>query len=90
VIAEDGNLYPYPRQHSSLLLAAGKTLDALLVPPSAGNYPIFDRRLYRSNDPTVQGTMFTFVTATAAPPPALAIAAEPEAAIAPAKKGKKK
>ena len=65
VIAEDGNPYLYSRQHSSLLLAAGKTLDALLVPPSAGDYPIFDRRLYRSNDPTVQGTMFTFVTVTA-------------------------
>lgn len=67
VIAEDGNLYPYPRQHSSLLLAAGKTLDALLEAPVPGNYPIFDRRLYRANDPTVQGTMHAYISAEAAP-----------------------
>ncbi len=68
VIAEDGNLYPYPRQYSSLLLAAGKTLDALLVPPSVGDYPIFDRRLYRSLDPTtVQGAMLTYISSVAAP-----------------------
>jgi FtsP/CotA-like multicopper oxidase with cupredoxin domain len=65
VIAEDGNLYPYSRQQYSLLLAAGKTLDALLVPPSEGDYPIFDRRLYRANHSTVQGTMHTYVSAVA-------------------------
>jgi FtsP/CotA-like multicopper oxidase with cupredoxin domain len=63
VIAEDGNLYPFARKHYALLLAAGKTLDALLVPPSAGNYSIFDRRLYRS-DPSVEGTMHTYVSVT--------------------------
>jgi len=68
VIAEDGNLYPYPRQHYSLLLAAGKTLDALLVPPSPGDYPIFNRRLYRSSDPTVQGTMHAYISAEVAAP----------------------
>lgn len=67
VIAEDGNLYPYPRQHYSLLLAAGKTLDALLVAPAPGNYPIFNRRLYRSSDPTVQGTMHTYISSVAVP-----------------------
>lgn len=65
VIAEDGNLYPYARQHYSLLLAAGKTLDALFSPSTAGDYPIFDRRLYRTNVATVQGAMHAYISATA-------------------------
>ncbi len=67
VIAEDGNLYPFPKQKYSLLLAAGKTLDAVLTPSLTGNYPIFDRRLYRTKDPTVQGAMHTYITVQAAP-----------------------
>jgi FtsP/CotA-like multicopper oxidase with cupredoxin domain len=63
VIAEDGNLYPYTRQHYSLLLAAGKTLDALFSPSTAGDYPIFDRRAYRTNVATVQGAMHTYISA---------------------------
>ncbi len=62
VIAEDGNLYPYPREQYSLLLAAGKTLDALLLSPAEGDYPIFDRRLYRTNDASVQGAMYTKIS----------------------------
>jgi FtsP/CotA-like multicopper oxidase with cupredoxin domain len=62
VIAEDGNLYPYPREQYSLLLAAGKTLDALFTPSTAGDYPIFDRRLYRTNVSTVQGAMHTYIS----------------------------
>jgi FtsP/CotA-like multicopper oxidase with cupredoxin domain len=67
VIAEDGNLYPYPRVQYSLLLAAGKTLDALLLSPAEGDYPIFDRRLYRTNDGSVQGAMYTKISVQAAP-----------------------
>lgn len=65
VIAEDGNLYPYPREQYSLLLAAGKTLDALLLLPAEGDYPIFDRRLYRTNDGSVQGAMYTKISVVA-------------------------
>ncbi len=49
VIAEDGNLLPAaslpspPGQHS-MLLAAGKTMDALVL-PGEGRYAIFDRSL---------------------------------------------
>jgi FtsP/CotA-like multicopper oxidase with cupredoxin domain len=64
VIAEDGNLYPYAKEHYSLLLAAGKTLDALFTPSTAGDYHIFDRRLYRTNVATVQGAMHTYISAT--------------------------
>lgn len=63
VIAEDGNLYPYAKQHYSILLAAGKTLDALFAPSTAGDYPIFDRRAYRTNVATVQGAMHTYISA---------------------------
>jgi FtsP/CotA-like multicopper oxidase with cupredoxin domain len=64
VIAEDGKLYPYPREQYSMLLAAGKTLDALLLSPAEGDYPIFDRRLYRSNVGSVQGPMYTYISVT--------------------------
>ncbi len=63
VIAEDGKLYPYARQHYSLLLAAGKTLDAVLSPAAAGDISIFDRRLFRSQLPAVQGSMTALVQA---------------------------
>jgi FtsP/CotA-like multicopper oxidase with cupredoxin domain len=62
VIAEDGNLYPYARQHYSMVLPAGKTLDALLIAPVEGEYPIFDRRLYRTNDASVEGPMYTKIS----------------------------
>lgn len=67
IIAEDGNPYPYPREQYSMLLAAGKTLDALLLSPAEGDYPIFDRRLYRTNVATVQGAMYTKISVQAAP-----------------------
>jgi len=57
VIAEDGKLYPYARQHYALLLPAGKTLDAVLTPAAVGQINLFDRRLFRSQLPAVQGSM---------------------------------
>lgn len=61
-VAEDGKTYPYARQHASLLLAAGKALDAILVPAAPGTYPIYDGRFYRSNLPAVQGASYAFVS----------------------------
>lgn len=66
VIAEDGNLYPYPRQHYALLLAAGKTLDAVFS-PATGNYPIFDRRAFRTNVAAVKGAMHAYISVQALP-----------------------
>ncbi|MEW6569798.1 MAG: Ig-like domain-containing protein [Nitrospirota bacterium] len=43
VIAEDGNLYPYPKNQYSVLLPAGKTMDAIWTAPSDGGYPVYDR-----------------------------------------------
>lgn len=43
VIAEDGNLGPYPKSQYSVMLAAGKTIDALWTPTAAGSYPLVDR-----------------------------------------------
>jgi FtsP/CotA-like multicopper oxidase with cupredoxin domain len=44
LVAEDGNPYPYAKQQYSVDLAAGKTIDALWLPDSAGDYTIYDRR----------------------------------------------
>jgi FtsP/CotA-like multicopper oxidase with cupredoxin domain len=69
VVAEDGNLYPYPRQHYALLLAAGKTLDAIFSPSMPGeDYSIFDRRSYRTNVPIVKGAMHTYIAVNDAQP----------------------
>lgn len=46
LIAEDGNLYPYPKEQYSMLLAAGKTIDALWTPLSTGTYSLYDRSLH--------------------------------------------
>ena len=52
VIAEDGNKYPgQPRKHSAVLLAAGKTLDAIIALPNADQtYSLFDRMPTFSNE----------------------------------------
>jgi len=44
VIAEDGNVYPYPRQQYSLALPAGQTKDAIVEFPASGTYPVYERR----------------------------------------------
>jgi len=44
LVAEDGNLYPFAKQQYSVTLAAGKTIDALWLADSAGDYVIYDRR----------------------------------------------
>jgi len=49
VIAEDGNLYPYARNHYSLELPAGQTKDAVVVFTTEGTYPVYDRTLCLTN-----------------------------------------
>jgi FtsP/CotA-like multicopper oxidase with cupredoxin domain len=56
-VAEDGNLYPHARKYLGLLLSAGKTLDAILSAEEPGVFPIFDRRLFRSNVSSVTTSM---------------------------------
>jgi FtsP/CotA-like multicopper oxidase with cupredoxin domain len=57
LIAEDGNLYPYPKEQYSLVLAAGKTMDAIFTPQLPGTYPVFDRRLNVTNAGVSPGGM---------------------------------
>jgi FtsP/CotA-like multicopper oxidase with cupredoxin domain len=61
LVAEDGNLLPYPKAQYSLLLAAGKTLDALITPKQAGKFSIYDRRLYLTNNTVFPGGMLTYL-----------------------------
>jgi FtsP/CotA-like multicopper oxidase with cupredoxin domain len=57
VIAEDGNVYPYEREQYSVLLAPGKTLDALWNPTTEGTYPIYDRSLHLTTAGAFDGGM---------------------------------
>lgn len=49
VVAEDGNLYPYPLTQYGIELPAGKTIDAVINAGSAGAYALYDRALHLSN-----------------------------------------
>ena len=57
IIAEDGNLSPYAKEQYSLILPAGKTIDAIFAPQLNGTYPIFDRRLNVTSAGTYPGGM---------------------------------
>jgi len=57
IIAEDGHPYPYPRRQYSLLLAAGKTQDALVTATQAGRYALYDQRLNLTNAHHAPGGM---------------------------------
>jgi hypothetical protein len=62
VVGEDGNLLPYPRPRHTLMLTAGKTMDALLVPAApARKIALIDRRLYVNNNGTYPGGMIAFL-----------------------------
>jgi hypothetical protein len=61
VIAEDGNLYPYPLTQYGIELPAGKTIDAVVTIGSAGSYPLYDRALHLAN-----GGMVASIQAAAA------------------------
>ena len=75
LIAEDGNLYPgQPQRQSAALLAAGKTLDALVtLPDSDITYSLFDRMPTFSNENLPNGGSLGGVVvgagSTVQPPP---------------------
>jgi VCBS repeat-containing protein len=60
VIAEDGNLYPYPKEQYSVMLAALKTRDAL-VTLTEGTYPVYDRKLDLTNNSAPEGGMLVYL-----------------------------
>lgn len=64
LLAEDGNLYPWPRTQYSALLPAAKTVDAVVTPQlpagaTSVNYPLYDRRLYLTNGAAADGGLFS-------------------------------
>ncbi|MFZ5799350.1 MAG: multicopper oxidase domain-containing protein [Desulfobulbaceae bacterium] len=61
IIAEDGNPYPYAREQYSVLLAAGKTLDAVWRPEQSGTYALYDRSLSLSSNGAPGGGMLVYL-----------------------------
>lgn len=59
LLSEDGNLYQFPREQYSVLLPASKTSDALIEPEAAGDYAVYDRRLFLVNNGTANGGFFS-------------------------------
>lgn len=62
LIAEDGNLYPYPRNEYSALMGPGKTIDALWMPTADGVYPLVDRSNYLTSNGIGNGGMLTHLS----------------------------
>lgn len=65
LIAEDGNPYSYAKNQYSVLLPAGKTIDALFAPVNEGRYSIHDSRMSLSNANISSGGMLAFLDVTA-------------------------
>jgi FtsP/CotA-like multicopper oxidase with cupredoxin domain len=68
VVAEDGNPYPYPREQYSVLLAAGKTLDAIWHPTALGTYALYDRSLSLSSNGAPGGGLLVYLNVEIKPP----------------------
>jgi FtsP/CotA-like multicopper oxidase with cupredoxin domain len=64
VVAEDGYQYKYGKLQYSLTLPAHKTKDAIIVPATAGTYPIYDRRLRLTYADAFPGGMLTYLNIT--------------------------
>lgn len=47
--AEDGNLYPFPKEQYSLELAAGRSVDAWFTPSVDGSITFYDGRVHLTN-----------------------------------------
>ena len=61
LVAEDGFLYPYPKEQYSVFLPAGKTIDAIFTTTESGKFAVYDRRLYMVNDDVSPGGMLTYL-----------------------------
>lgn len=67
LVAEDGKPYPYARNQYAAPLPPLKTLDAVIVPPADGEYPIYDRRLALANNAVAPGGMLRLLRTGGAP-----------------------
>ena len=61
LVAEDGNLYPFAKDQYSVMLAPGKTIDALVTPATHGTFAVFDRRLGLTNYLQSPGGMLAYL-----------------------------
>jgi hypothetical protein len=61
LLAEDGKVYPFRKRQYSLQLAAGKTMDALILNAPAGYFPIYDRRLHLTSAAASPGGMMAYL-----------------------------
>ena len=76
MVAEYGHAYPFAREQYSVLLAAGATKDAVFAPSSAGDYPLYDRRLRLTNSAQAgDGGLMRILSVTEPAPPANAAVA---------------
>lgn len=66
LVAEDGHPYPHGREQYSVLLAAGKTRDAVWVPPAPGRYVLYDRRFRLESGAGLVGGMLSELDVAAA------------------------
>jgi FtsP/CotA-like multicopper oxidase with cupredoxin domain len=57
LLGEDGNLSPFPRESYQVELPAGRTVDAIVVVPGPGYYPLYDRMLDLANGVAPGGGM---------------------------------
>jgi len=63
VVAEDGNVLPFPiADQSSILLPAGKTKDALTTISGSGSFAAYDRRFALTNAGVSPGGMLTHLS----------------------------
>jgi FtsP/CotA-like multicopper oxidase with cupredoxin domain len=63
LIAEDGNLYPFPQTQYGVELSAAKTIDARLNAGTDGRYALYDRALNLTNGSATGGGMLTYIDA---------------------------
>ncbi len=68
LVAEDGFLYPYSRDHLAAYLPAGKTLDAIVTGVPQGSFAVFDRRFFLTTGPLADGGMLAKFSAAAPVP----------------------
>ncbi|MBI5445816.1 MAG: hypothetical protein HY900_31945, partial [Deltaproteobacteria bacterium] len=61
LVAEDGNPYPYSREQYSVLLPAGKAMDAIFTPGAGGTYAIHDQRMNLTNALQTPGGLMSFL-----------------------------
>ncbi|HEY7511724.1 MAG TPA: Ig-like domain-containing protein, partial [Vicinamibacteria bacterium] len=83
LVAEDGNPYPFARPQASILLAAGKTHDALWTPSSAGLFTLYDRTLSLHSAGQAPGGMLARLAVGAGAAPADPVTAADDAFATP-------